>query len=83
MLMALSSQLYERLLSRLHRPRSTDQAPAQRKGSGHFERPARRAAAMTGPRTFNFLNVLTRLEWPAGWNTPDWGKPVALQSPLF
>jgi uncharacterized heparinase superfamily protein len=29
---------------------------------------------MTGPRTFNFLNVLTRLEWPAGWNTSDWGK---------
>jgi uncharacterized heparinase superfamily protein len=30
---------------------------------------------MTGPRTFNFLNVLTRLEWPAGWSTSDWGKP--------
>jgi uncharacterized heparinase superfamily protein len=30
---------------------------------------------MTGPRTFNFLNILTRLEWPAGWSTPDWGKP--------
>lgn len=61
-------QIYGRILFRLARPRpQTAPAPPLRTRTGVWRAPARRAASMTGPRTFRFLNADGDLD-ALGWN---------------
>lgn len=69
-------QIYGRILFRLARPRpQTAPAPPLRTRTGVWRTPARRAASMTGPRSFRFLNLdgnLDDLGWSHGSQDKLW-----------
>ncbi|WP_271008543.1 heparinase II/III family protein [Paucibacter sp. B51] len=69
-------QFYGRLWFRLRRPRlDRSPAPALRPASGIWQPPARRAATMSGPRAFSFLNeagTLTREDWEETTRSKLW-----------
>ena len=67
-------QVYGRLWFRLHRPRQDIRsAPALRAGTGTWTRCAR-AASMTGPDSFRFLNIERHIATAADWNRSDWSR---------
>lgn len=64
-------QFYGRMWFRYSRPRpDLRPAPAFRARSGAWQKPARRLASMTGPRSFVFLNEPGRLD-DVGWDGPQ------------
>ena len=64
-------QLYGRVWFRLYTPRpDTAPAPARRAQSGTWQSPARRAASLTGPGRFFFLNQHGALA-DIGWDGPQ------------
>jgi uncharacterized heparinase superfamily protein len=67
-------QVYGRLWFRLRRPRpDLRPAPVLRPGGGTWTSCAR-AASMTGPDSFRFLNVERRIAAESDWSRPDWPK---------
>src|ERR1700732_4620180 len=68
------AQVYRRLWFRLRRPRpDLRRAPLLRPRKGAWV-PCARAASMTGPDSFRFLNVEHRIAGASDWSRPDWQK---------